>query len=82
MYRFLVGMEDLEELVQQETQAAEVLEEILVVEQALLERMGLAGLHLRQEQPALKQVEVAQQALELLVLTQQVQERQAEDFHY
>ena len=69
MYRFLVGMVDLAEPIQQETQAAEVLEEILVVEQALLELMALMGLHPQQEQLARKQVEVAQQALELLVPT-------------
>lgn len=82
MYRFLVGMVDLAELMQQEMQAAAVLMEILEVEQALLERMGLMGLHQRQEPLARKQVEAAQQALELLPLTRQVLEQQAEDFRY
>jgi hypothetical protein len=81
MYRFLAGMVDLAEPMQQEMQAAAVLVEILEVEQAVLGQMGLTGLHPRQEQLAHKQVEVAQQALELLVPTQQVLERQAEDFH-
>jgi hypothetical protein len=69
MYRFLVEMEDLVELIQQETQAEEVLEEIQEGEQVLLELMVSTGLHPRQEQLARKQAEVAQQALELLVLT-------------
>jgi hypothetical protein len=62
-------MEDLVELIQQETQAEEVLEEIQEGEQVLLELMVSTGLHPRQEQLARKQAEVAQQALELLVLT-------------
>jgi hypothetical protein len=78
---FLVGLEDLEELMRQEAQAAEALEEIVAPAQALLERMGLPGLHLRQEPRARKQVEVAQQALELLVRTQQMEDHLAEDFH-
>jgi hypothetical protein len=69
MYRFLVGMVDLAELMRQETQVEVVLVEILRAEQALLEQMALTGLHPRQEQLALKRVEVAQQVLELLVLT-------------
>jgi hypothetical protein len=69
MYRFLVEMEDLVELIQQETQAEEVLEEIQEGEQVPLDRLALMGLRLRQEQLAHKQVEVEQQALELLVLT-------------
>lgn len=82
MYRFLVGMVDLAELMQQETQVEGALVEILRAEQALLEQMGLMGLHQRQEPLARKQAEAAQQALELLPLTRQVLEQQAEDFRY
>jgi hypothetical protein len=68
MFSFLAEMVDLAEPMQQEMQVEVALVEILGAEQALLELMALTGHHPQQEQVAHKQVEVVQQALELLVL--------------
>jgi hypothetical protein len=68
MFSFLVEMEDLVEPMQQEMQVVVALMAILAVAQALLDQMALMELHQQQVQLARKQVEVVQQALELLVL--------------